>query len=188
MITFHCGFNKEQVEKLQNNEKIIFPKIPVDNIYVPRKNTFDYIPRYMYEDDSIKAREIKEYISNDMYNSQYIFLSKYLGPVLSFCNTTKKRNYIMACDIDEEILKRYSGIGGYDKLMIEYRLPRIYIKSDNILDFIYFEPFDDETIDLLISKYEDNIYISSEEEEKAKKLMQENNLVFNYEKSKVKSL
>ena len=65
MITFHCGFNKEQVEKLQNNEKIIFPKIPVDNIYVPRKNTFDYIPRYMYEDDSIKAREIKEYISND---------------------------------------------------------------------------------------------------------------------------
>lgn len=52
MITFHCGFNKEQVEKLQNNEKIIFPKIPVDNIYVPRKNTFDYIPRYMYEDDS----------------------------------------------------------------------------------------------------------------------------------------
>ena len=67
MITFHCGFNKEQVEKLQNNEKIIFPKIPVDNIYVPRKNTFDYIPRYMYEDDSIKAREIKEYISNDMY-------------------------------------------------------------------------------------------------------------------------
>lgn len=188
MITFHCGFNKEQVEKLQNNEKIIFPKIPVDNIYVPRKNTFDYIPRYMYEDDSIKAREIKEYISKDMYNSQYIFLSKYLEPVLSFCNNTKKRNYIMACDIDEEILKRYSGIGGYDKLMIEYRLPRMYIKSDNILDFIYFEPFDDETMSLLLSKYEDNIYISSEEEEKAEKLMQENNLVFNYEKSKVKSL
>lgn len=188
MITFHCGFNKEQVEKLQNNEKIIFPKIPVDNIYVPRKNTFDYIPRYMYEDDSIKAREIKEYISKDMYNSQYIFLSKYLELVLSFCNNTKKRNYIMACDIDEEILKRYSGIGGYDKLMIEYRLPRMYIKSDNILDFIYFEPFDDETMSLLLSKYEDNIYISSEEEEKAEKLMQENNLVFNYEKSKVKSL
>ena len=72
--------------------------------------------------------------------------------------------------------------------MIEYRLPRIYIKSDDILDFIYFEPFDDETIDLLISKYEDNIYISSEEEEKAVRMMQENNLGFNYEKSKVKSL
>ena len=188
MITFHCGFNKEQIKKIQNNEKIIFPKIPADDIYIPRKNTFDYIPRYMYEDDNIKSLEIKEYVSKDIYKSQYIFLAKYLEPILSFCNVVTGRNYIMVCDIDEDILNRYSGIGSYSKLMIEYRLPRVYIKSSNILEFIEFNPFDDKIQDYLFLKYEDNIYIPSEEEKRAEDFMVENNLVFNYKKNKVKRI
>ena len=45
MIVFHGGFTKEQVEKLKNNEPIIYEKIPYKEARAGGKNTFDYVPK-----------------------------------------------------------------------------------------------------------------------------------------------
>lgn len=49
MIVFHGGFTKEQVEKLKNNEPIIYEKIPYKEARAGGKNTFDYVPKELYD-------------------------------------------------------------------------------------------------------------------------------------------
>ena len=81
----------------------------------------------------------------------------------------------MICDIEENILNQYVGVGNYDDYRIEYRLPRKFVISKNIIDFLYFEPYDDQQMANFKKKYADLYEIPPEEDKKAKTLILEKN-------------
>ena len=85
----------------------------------------------------------------------------------------------MICDIEEDILNKYVGVGNYDDYRIEYRLPRKFVISKNIIDFLYFEPYDDQQMANFKKKYADLYEIPPEEDKKAKTLILEKKLQFN---------
>lgn len=176
MLVFNGGLNLDQVEKLKDGYPIIYDKVPYRFAEVSRENTFDYVPKVLY---NAPGHIFRRYISEDCYSKQYIFLAKYLQATLGFCSNSEKRNYIMVCDIPEVVLDNYIGVGNYDDYRIEYRVPRVYITPDTIKEFLYFEPYDDDQILEFQKRYEDSFFISPTEDEKAKKLMLERNLQFN---------
>lgn len=176
MIVFHGGFTKEQVEKLKNNEPIIYEKIPYKEARAGGENTFDYVPKELYD---APLHIFKRYISENCFYQQYIFLAKYLQAVLEFCHNTDEENYIMVCNIDENILNQYIGVGNYIDYRIEYRLPRRFINSDNIIEFLYFEPYNRDQMKLFEEKYPSLYYIDKKEDENAKKLIRQKKLQFN---------
>ena len=102
---------------------------------------------------------------------------------MEFCNNVEKKNYIMLCDIDEAVLKQYIGVGNYDDYRIEYRLPRRFINLDKIIEFLYFEPYDEVQIAEFRKKYGDYMEIPLKEDEEAKRLMLKKNFVFNGERN-----
>lgn len=126
MLVFNGGLTIDQVEKLKNGDLIIYDKIPYKQCCAMRNNTFDYVPKELF---SAPLHIFRKYISEDCYHKQYIFFAKYLSAVLEFCKNSDKKNYIMVCDIDENILNSYIGVGDYldEDYRIEYRLPRKFI-------------------------------------------------------------
>ena len=58
----------------------------------------------------------------------------------------------MVCDIDDFILNQYIGVGNYDK----------------IIEFLYFEPYDERQIAEFRKKYSDYMAIPSREDEDSK--------------------
>lgn len=172
MIVFNGGLTIEQVKKLKDDISIIYDRIPYKEAYAHRKNTFDYVPEELR---SAPIEKFKQYISDDCFLKQYIFFAKYLKATLEFCNNSCKKNYIMICDIEEDVLNQYVGVGNYDDYRIEYRLPRKFVTSKNIVDFLYFEPYDDQQMANFKKKYADLYEIPPEEDKKAKTLILEKN-------------
>ena len=120
--------------------------------------------------------------SGRAFSKQYIFLARYLSSVFSFCVNCEKKNYIMVCDIEEEILNQYIGVGNYGDYRIEYRLPRVYITPDKIKEFLYFEPYTESQMLEFRKKYESYYMSDVSEDLTAKKLMLDKKLVFNGER------
>ena len=112
-----------------------------------------------------------------------MFFARALITSLDFCVNCQKRNYIIVCDIAEEILKNYIGVGKYIDYRIEYRLPRVYVTPDTIKDVLYFEPYDEEQLLEIEQKYKDYFYVDSAEDQKTKQLIRERNLEFNGERN-----
>ena len=177
MLVFSGGFTSEQVEKLKCGDHYIYDKVPIKYSQAVAKNTFDYVPKELY---GMPLHIFKRYIAEDVYIKQYIFFARYLSASLEFCINCEKKNYIMVCDIDEKILDNYIGVGKYaTDYRREYRLPRSFVTSDNIVEFLYFEPYDKSQILEFKEKYKEHYNISSDEDRKAKQLMLERNLKFN---------
>lgn len=59
MFVFNGGFTLEQIKKLENDEFYIYEKVPEKDVIIPRKNTFDYIPEYLYSEpiEEIRKKE-----------------------------------------------------------------------------------------------------------------------------------
>lgn len=147
-------------------------KFSPENVRILGKNTFEYAPNELF----LKSEEeLREFISNDTYKNQYIFFATKLPWTFEFCNNTLVKNYILVCDIDENILNQYIGVGRYHgNYRIEFRLPRRYINTNNIIDILYFEPFDDNQIDIFSKNYNDYFYVDhKEKQEKTITLMKE---------------
>lgn len=85
----------------------------------------------------------------------------------------------MVCNLSENILDNYVGVGDYDDYRIEYRLPRAFVTPDKIRDFLYFEPYNPEQMETFKKLYADYYMIKPDEDEKARKLMLEKKLEFN---------
>lgn len=179
MIVFNGGLTIDQVEKLKRGEFVIYDKVPPKLAGVKRKNTFDYAPKELY---SAPIHVFKRYVSEDCYRKQYMFFARALGTSLDFCVNCQKRNYIIVCDISEEILKDYIGVGNYDDYRIEYRLPRIFVTPNSIKDVLFFEPYDEKQLIEIKRKYKDYFYVDPAEDKKAKQLIRERNLEFNGER------
>lgn len=179
MLVFNGGLTIEQVDKLKNGEFVIYDKIPYKNAHVSRKNTFDYVPKKLY---NAPLHIFKRYISEDCYSKQYIFLARALKSTFEFCNNSQKKNYIIVCDIEERILNNYIGVGNYVDYRIEYRLPRAFITPNKIKDVLYFEPYDENQMTKFRKKYKDYYDVAPDEDEMAKKLIQEKRLEFNGER------
>ena len=180
MLTFHGGFSVSEVLKLKQDDQIIFPKIDIDSVFVPRVNTFDYYPRDMIFND---VDEKWKYISDDMFINQYIFLFKYLYNAYDFC--LPYRNYILVADLEEELLNEYIGVGDYfNSKRIEYRVPRKFIKKENIIDFLYFDKWDIDQLKIYQERFKESYY-SLNETEMANELMLKRSLSFNERKDKI---
>ena len=176
MIVFNGGLTIEQVNKLKNGEYVIYDKIPYKRARAAEENTFDYVPKEMY---SMPLHIFRRYIAEDVFSKQYIFLAKYLYTTFEFCNNSQKKNYIMVCDIEEDILNEYIGVGNYIDYRIEFRLPRKFISPDKIKEFLFFEPYDDIQMRQFKDMYEDKYYPPSEEDELARRLIKQKKLEFN---------
>lgn len=179
MLVFNGGLTIEQVEKLKNGYNIIYDKVPYKRAYATSKNTFEYVPKELY---GAPMHIFRRYISEDCYSKQYIFLARYLSSTFEFCINREKKNYIMVCDIKEEILNQYIGVGNYGDYRIEYRLPRVYITPDEIKEFLYFEPYTESQMLEFRKKYESYYMPDVSEDLTAKKLMLDKKLVFNSER------
>lgn len=181
MLLFSGGFTKRQIQLLLNNDDIIFEKVPYDEACCHPDNTFDYIPKNMI---NIPIDKFREYVSDDCYEKQYIFFSKYLIGALEFCKNTSMQNFILVCEIDSKIIDPYIGVGDYKdgNYRIEYRVPRKLINSSNILDILFYEPYDEDQLKELEKKYINDFYVPSIEKENAKKLIKRNGLLFNRDK------
>lgn len=179
MFVFNGGLTLEQVKKLENDEFYIYEKVPEKDVIIPRKNTFDYIPEYLYSEP---IEEIRKFVSEDCYKNQYIFLSKFILNAGYFCRNSTKQNYIIVFDIDEEILNQYVGVGKYVEYLIEFRLPRAFITSENIKEILYYEPIDYSTLAEARLKYAASFSPTKEADQEAHELIKEKKLVFNEDK------
>lgn len=181
MLVFNGGLTIDQVEKLKNGDQIIYDKVPTKFAHAQRNNTFDYVPKELYD---APVHVFKRYISEDCYYKQYIFLAKYLYATFQFCRNSQKKNYIMVCDIDEKILNQFVGVGDYldGDYRIEYRLPRKFITPDMIKEFLFFEPYDDIQMKDFYEKYKDFYYIDNNEKEVAHEFVLQKKLKFNRDK------
>lgn len=176
MFVFNGGLTLEQIRKLENDEFFIYDKIPEDEVVIKRKNTFDYIPDYLRGEP---IEKIKRYVSEDCFANQYIFLSRYILNAGSFCRNSTKKNYIVVFDINEDILNQYIGVGKYVEYLIEYRLPRKFITSDNIKEILYYEPIDYSTLEKARIRYADSFAPTNDADTEARRLIMEKRLVFN---------
>lgn len=176
MLVFNGGLTIEQVEKLKSGKSVIYDKVPYKEVHVPRKNTFEYVPKQLY---NAPLHIVKQYISDDCYAKQYLFFARSLKATFEFCRNSQKKNYIIICDIEEKILNDYIGVGNYVDYRIEYRLPRIFITPNKIKDILYFEPYDESQMVEFQKKYETYYDIAPNEDEMAKELILKNGLEFN---------
>lgn len=183
MLLFSGGLTEKQMKILLNDEDIIFDKIPYDRAGCKSNNTFDYIPRSM---ENIPIDDFRKYVADDCYKNQYIFLAKYLIGAMEFCKNRTMQNYILVCEIDSQTIEPYIGVGDYKDgdYRIEYRLPRRLIKKSNIIEFLYYEPYDDEQIKEFKEKYANDFYVPSLERESAHNLIKQKKLIFNRDKFK----
>lgn len=183
MLLFSGGFTEDQMKTLLNDGEIIFDKIPYDSACCKSNNTFDYIPRSM---EGIPIDDFRKYVSDDCYKNQYIFLAKYLSAAMEFCRNSSMKNYILVCDIDSKLIEPCIGVGDYKDgdYRIEYRLPRRLIKASDIIEFLYYEPYDDEQAKEFKEKYASHFYIPTSERENAHNLIKQKKLIFNRDKFK----
>ena len=172
MFVFNGGLTLEQIRKLENDEFFIYDKIPEEEVVIKRKNTPDYLSGEPIE-------KIRKYVSEDCFANQYIFLSRYILNAGSFCRNSTKKNYIVVFDIDEDILNQYIGVGKYVEYLIEYRLPRKFITSDNIKEILYYEPIDYSTLEKARIRYADSFAPTNDADTEARRLIMEKRLVFN---------
>ena len=180
MIVFRSGITRKQKKMFEKGKYVLYPKLEPEMIIVPYPNTFEYYdPNKTYKD----VEEIKEYVSDDMYDNQYVFFFKYLNDALDYGYMSG--TYVMVVDLDDNLLNSYIGCGIYEEyhpLRIEYRVPRRYIKKENILEFFKY------TSNVFayrnfIRKYHQYISLGSKkEDEEAHKLMLKKDLKFNLEK------
>lgn len=175
MLVFHGGFTLEQIQKFQNGEYQIYQQVPYQLIRIPGRNTFNYCPNEMKFNNYM---EIQKYVSNNIFQNQYIFLFKYLRNALDYCVSSEKRNYIMVADIDEQVLDLHVGIGKDIEHQIEYRVPREYITIDHIVDFLFFQLADKDKIQEFSERFGDS-YFNPDEDIEAYEILKSKNLVFN---------
>lgn len=179
MLVFRGGLTRKEVRMFKKNKFVLQKKIPKEDIYIPSVNTFDYYnPNYSYTNYD----EVKEYVSEDMYQKQYVFFYKYINDALSVCNFNC--NYIIVVDINPDILSKYIGCGLYNyatKYRIEYRIPRVFIQKDDIKDYIRCYSLIDY---LRYCRQNYGIYyaLTKEEEIEANTLISNQKLLFNKEK------
>lgn len=176
VLIFNGGLTLEQVEKLRQGASVIYEKIPYKKAYAPAKNTFDYVPKELYH---APLHIFRRYISENCYLNQYIFFGKSLQATFEFCNNSENKNYIMVCDIEENILNQYIGVGNYGDYRVEYRLPRAIITPDKIKEVLFFEPYNKSQMEEFKKKYSTYYFIDKEEDTKARNLMLEKKLEFN---------
>lgn len=183
MLLFSGGFTEEQMKILLSGGDIIFGKIPYDRAGCKFNNTFDYIPRSM---ENIPIDDFRKYVADDCYKNQYIFLTKYLIAAMEFCKNRSMKNYILVCEINSQIIEPYIGVGDYKDgdYRIEYRLPRRLIKVSDIIEFLYYEPYDVEQSKKFKEKYANNFHVPSSERENAHNLIKQKKLIFNRDKFK----
>lgn len=132
MLVFHGGLTEEQAEKIKKGEYKIFPKVPIDEITIRNNiNTFCYCNSNTTY-DSYDA--LAHYVSDDIYDKQYIFLFKYLNNALRFTRGTGC--YTLVADVNEKILSEYMGIGNYlyEGYHIEYRVPGHIIIPEHVIE------------------------------------------------------
>lgn len=174
MIVFHGGFSKQQIDKLRNNEFVIYPRSNYETFRINQNNTFKYSTLEKHK----KKKELINNIIDENYLNQWIHCFKYLYNTLDFCYTN---NFIVVFDIDEYILEKYIGVGNYkfEGYKIEYRIPRKEINNSNIIDIIPFKSYDLKYINDLKQNYSDNFYSLNEHFE-ANKILKKTNQKFNY--------
>lgn len=174
MIVFHGGFTLEQVNKLKNNEYVLYPKSEYKDFRINISNTFKYSTLEKYK----KKREIYDNIIEENYNNQWVHCFKYLTNALDFCFAD---DLIVAFDIDEQVLDKYVGVGYYkcEGYKIEYRIPRNEVNSSIITDVIEFRPFSGEFVKKLYEKYPNN-FRSTDEHFEAAKVLKKTKKKLNY--------
>lgn len=178
MKLFCGGLTKEMVDKILNNEERIFNHIEDANIHVPAKNTFLYAPLDYYQD----YEKLKEYLYHDIDENQYLFFATKLSSTFEFCVNSLKKNYILVCEFDEKSIENYIGVGKYNGYgRLEYRIPRKVITQENIVEYLYFEPYDEKQMASFKCKYEDDYACDYlKEDKKAEDLIKRKSLSFNY--------
>ena len=183
MLLFSGRYTKRQVDILLNGDNILFNKVPSEFVVVKGNNTFDYIPKELQK---LPLEQFRQYISEDCYKKQYIFMTKYLKTALEFCHNIEKENYILVCNLDEELIESYIGVGDYKAgdYRIEYRVPSEFIKPENILDILFYEPYDSEMETKFYEQYKDSFFVPYYERDKANELIKSKHLVFNRDKWK----
>ena len=82
----------------------------------------------------------------------------------------------------DEILNQYVGVGKYVEYLIEYRLPRAFITSENIKEILYYEPIEYSTLAEARLKYAASFSPTKEADQEAHALIKEKKLVFNEDK------
>ena len=183
MLLFSGGFTKKQVNILKSGDKLLYNKVPYEIACAKGNNTFNYVPKHL---ENLPLEKFREYVSEDCYKNQYIFFAKYLKASLEFCINREKKNYILVCDLDNELIESYVGVGDYKDgdYRIEYRIPAEVIKPQSIIDVLYYEPYDLDQENKMYNKYINNFFVPNNETEKAKELIKRKKLVFNRDKWK----
>jgi hypothetical protein len=124
------------------------------------KNTFSMLSE---NDKQLSEEEKLLKVAEINYNKQYIFLFKYLGNALRFCQNISKKNWILVADIPSTILYKSIGVGKYpnEGYKLEYMISLIDEFDYNwIQDFQYYEPMD--VTDQMREKYEGRFGSTSE--------------------------
>lgn len=170
MLVFHGGFSKEQINKLKNNEYVLYRKSSYGLFRIKQKNTFQY---YTIDEKS-KYKDIIKNIIEQNYENQWIHCFKYLENALYYCE--ENYNYVVVFDLKEEILEKYIGVCDtkYEGYKIEYRIPRKEINNTNIIDIFKINYFENDIINKLKEKYQENYFLLKEHEE-AKKILKKTN-------------
>lgn len=162
MILFHGGFSLEQINKLKNNQYIIYRKGNIHNFRINWSNTFKY---YTIEDYDKKQQLFQNIIDQNYFN-QWIHCFKYLNNTFDFCDDYY--SYIVALELNN--VDQYIGVGKYkyEGYKVEYRIPRNKIDNTNIVDIIKYEFYDKEQLNDLKNKYNECFYKLKEHEEALK--------------------
>lgn len=170
MIVFHGGFSKSQVNKLKNNNYVIYRKGSIDNFRINWCNTFKYYNIEKYD----KKQELFQNIIEQNFLNQWIHCYKYLYNAIDFCE--RPNNYIVVFNIEN--IEQYIGVGKYkyEGYKIEYRIPRKVITNDNIIDVI---KYDINYLHQLKEKYSEQ-YQEIKEHEEALKILKKNKQKCNY--------
>lgn len=173
MLVFHGGLKTIQVAKIMNGEYQIFDKVPACDVQLENGlNTFCYCNSDKTYESMI---DLKEDVSEKLYENQYIFFFQYLNNSLDFCYY--RGYYVLVADISEEILNQYMGVGkyGYGKCKIEYRVPGKIVIPNHVVEIVHCPT--SKLMTELKEKYKSS-YRCDDETEKAKKLMKQKQLSF----------
>lgn len=135
--------------------------LTIEQVRKFEKEAFFIYDRVPYLNAHASRKNTFDYVPRELYSAPIEEFKKYIA---------------------EEILNKYIGVGNYDDYRIEYRLPRRFIDLNKIIDFLYYEPYDEIQIAEFRKKYSDYMTIPTREDEEAKRLMLKKSLIFNGER------
>ena len=123
--------------------------LTIEQVRKFEKEDFFIYDRVPYLNAHASRKNTFDYVPRELYSAPIEEFKKYIA---------------------EEILNKYIGVGNYDDYRIEYRLPRRFIDLNKIIDFLYYEPYDEIQIAEFRKKYSDYMTIPTREDEEAKRL------------------